>query len=239
MLVRRSRDESDAHEPAASVAPGPADSSLLPAEECRRLALAQADPAAFRWFYDQYGPGILLFLRGLVRDHGVAEELHARVFAQALLGIDRYRWRGAPYGAYLHRIAVNQAKSHWRSRRGRQFVEADADLPWPDPRADVLSGLITAAETRRLREAIAELPAADRTVLTMHYWESLSTVQIAATLGEPQGTIRARLKRARDKLERALAEESPPTAPKAGSEGRPGCLTTALQRRLGWQRGLG
>lgn len=208
-------------------------------EERRRLRLAMDDPEAFGWFYERYGASILLFLRSMVLDHHDAQDLHDRVFMRALLGLGRFHWRGTPYGAYLYRIAANEAASYWRSRHRRQYVDADAALPLADPRAGALSELITAEEAKRLREAIALMSEPDQIVLTMYYWEDWNTAQIAARLGTPQGTIQARLDRARDKLQRVLTKEAQPVVPAAAPEDPLKWLAKVLQRRLGFQRDHG
>lgn len=208
-------------------------------EERRRLELAQTDASAFEWFYRRYDVQILLFLRSLVGNHDDAQELHDKVFTRALLNLKSYRWRGHPYGSYLHRIAANEAMSYWRARRRRQFVDADGALPLPDPQASPLSRLITEEEVERLHKAIAALNEADQSVLTMYYWGGRNTAQIAADLGLPKGTIQARLDRARDKLEKVLIEKQPKAAPKVAPEGGIKWLANMLHRRLGWQRDLG
>lgn len=236
MAVRRSKDRSEPQAAAALVSEEAGERLRMLGEERRRLRLAAADSEAFGWFYERYGASILLFLRSMVPNHDDAQDLHDRVFVRALLSLERFQWRGMPYRAYLCRIAANEAAGYWRSRRGRQYVDADGDLPLPDPRANALSELIDAEEARRLREAIAVMSEPDQTVLRMYYWEERSTAQIAAELGAPRGTIQARLDRARDKLQRVLTREARPAVPAAAPEEPVRWLAKVWQRRFGLQR---
>jgi RNA polymerase sigma-70 factor (ECF subfamily) len=61
----------------------------------------------------------------------------------------------------------------------------------------------------RLREAIRELPRIYQTVIVLHYIEDQSTVEIAAILAIPAGTVRSRLHLARTILRRRLQKEFP------------------------------
>jgi RNA polymerase sigma-70 factor (ECF subfamily) len=204
-------------------------------EEEQRLKEAQADVEAFRWFYDRYFAQIMALVYGLVHDREDASEVTARVFCRALMSLRRYQWRGRPYGAYLHRIALNETVSYWRSERLRCHAHLEAIAPVAGTRRDALSELIWAEEEARVLDAISKLKLSDQTVLSMYYWEGLNTAEIASALRQPQGSVQARLKRARDKLEPTLAGEKQPagaakTAPVAASPLR--WLGIALQRRL-------
>ena len=239
MLARRSSAGSSSDEAAVVAAAEAEDRAELLREERHRLELAKADSNAFGWFFERYDVPVLLFLRSLVPNHDDAQELHDKAFLRALLSLGSYRWQGTLYGAYLHRIAANEAASYWRSRHRRQFVDADGAVPLLDRRADALDGLVSEEEARRLHRAIATLNEADQSVLTMYYWEGLNTAQIAVELEEPPGTIQARLKRARDKLERALTKKARREIPAVVPEDRIKWLATVLQRRLGLRRDLG
>jgi len=201
-------------------------------EEHRHLLAAQQDPAAFRWLYDRYYLRINLFLRGLVHDPALADDLTGAVFAQTLAALPRFRWRGVSYGAYLHEVALNEARGHWRKRsRWRPVAEEEA-APLADTRPDTLSALVTAEREQELRAAIARLGQADRTVLALHYWEELAVAEIAELLDEPQGTIQARLLRAREKLRRHLRQQELRGAHGPDGDSVPARFRREILRRL-------
>jgi hypothetical protein len=66
-------------------------------------------------------------------------------------------------------------------------------------------------EQRLLLEALRNIPVEQQVLLELHYWESFTTDEMAAVLGIPVGTVRGRLRRARELLEQAMARvaESP------------------------------
>jgi RNA polymerase sigma-70 factor (ECF subfamily) len=53
----------------------------------------------------------------------------------------------------------------------------------------------------RVREALRRLPVELQVVVELHYWEEQSTAEMAEVLEVPQGTVKSRLRRAREQLE--------------------------------------
>jgi RNA polymerase sigma-70 factor (ECF subfamily) len=97
---------------------------------------------------------------------------------------------------------ANTARSTFRAGRLGQRLAASFDLAAvPDP-----SSLHdSTVESRLVREALAELSAEDRELVTLIAWEGLTPTQAAAALGVPPGTARVRLHRARTRLRAALS----------------------------------
>ena len=97
-------------------------------------------------------------------------------------------------GAYLTRVLVNNCRSRLRSPR-RRDVPLWEDLPAAGP------------EERQELEELWQLPADDRAVIHLFYYEGLSTKEIAAAMKCREGTVRSRLTRARGRLRRLLEGE--------------------------------
>ncbi len=208
-----------------------------PTEERRRLKLAQRDPAEFRWFYEEYAQGIRRFLQRLVRDRDVADDLMTETFAKALRGLGHYKWTGVRFGAYLHRIAANEAASYWRQRARRPSIELESAPAVVDPRRDALESLVVAEQLEQVLIEVERLGKFDRQVIDLFYWQEMGVAEIAARMQKPVGTIKARLKRARDKLQVKLEAANRPRVPAAAAMGsKPRKWLTWLQLR---QRDLG
>lgn len=99
--------------------------------------------------------------------------------------------------AWLLRVTVNGCKSRLRS-------------PWRRRTAPLLDTYPAAGpEEQSLMETIGKLPAEDRTVLHLYYYEGYQTAEIAEMTGWREGTVRSRLTRARAKLGALLKGEEP------------------------------
>jgi len=134
----------------------------------------------------------------------------------------KHRFRGdCSFRGFLLGVARNCLLHHFRSRfRDRLDFDASrssvADL---DPRPSTLAA--RNAEQHRLFEAMRRIPVDLQIVLELHYWEDMGTRELATALELPQGTVKSRLRRAREALRQAL--ESPEAAlteasPAASSE---------------------
>ncbi|MCD7880523.1 MAG: RNA polymerase sigma factor [Clostridiales bacterium] len=95
--------------------------------------------------------------------------------------------------AWLLTVTRNGCISRLRSK-SRQNLPLETDIPTPGP------------EEREEIEELFRLPAEDRAVIHLYYYEGWSTGEIARMTGAKEGTVRSRLSRARGKL-RALLEE--------------------------------
>jgi RNA polymerase sigma-70 factor (ECF subfamily) len=110
--------------------------------------------------------------------------------------------------AWLYRVAVNLVRSRWRRLRvGRRVTARLAagvgrldDPPAPSGPAQVDARLLLLAALRRL-------PFEQREALALHYLADLPVADVAARVGAPVGTVKARLSRGRDALARFLAED--------------------------------
>ena len=97
--------------------------------------------------------------------------------------------------AWLLRVTVNGCKSRLRS-------------PWRRRTAPLLDSYpASGPEEQSLMEAIGALPARDRAVLHLYYYEGYQTAEIAEMTGWREGTVRSRLTRARAKLGALLKGE--------------------------------
>lgn len=103
--------------------------------------------------------------------------------------------------AWLRTVAVNVARSRWRRMRRFDGLSGRADQP-----AQVDPGLGLSPDRVALMAAIRGLPLAQRTVIALFYFADLPVTDIAETLRVPEGTVKARLARARARLGELLTE---------------------------------
>src|SRR5205809_741495 len=77
------------------------------ADERRLIEAAQRDRAHFADIYEKYFELVYAYVVRRVRERTAAEDLTAEVFRKALENLPRYKWTGAPFAAWLFRIASN------------------------------------------------------------------------------------------------------------------------------------
>lgn len=131
------------------------------------------------------------------RDRSRAEDLAQEAFVLAYRNLRQ--WRGdAAFSTWLFVVATNHYRSALR-RIPLQIVPLDAVA---EPRAP--SAAPDDDEARRVRRAIDTLPATYREAVTLYYFQEMNVSAAAASLSIPEGTLKARLSRARDLLRRKL-----------------------------------
>lgn len=116
------------------------------------------------------------------------------------------RVRGdVPFRAFLLGVARNCLLHHFRSRyRDRlEFDSSRSSVADLDPRPSTLAA--RNAEQAQLLAAMRQIPLDLQVVLELHYWEELGTRELAVALEIPQGTVKSRLRRAREALREVLA----------------------------------
>jgi RNA polymerase sigma-70 factor (ECF subfamily) len=115
------------------------------------------------------------------------------------------------FDAWFGRVHVNACRAELR-RRKRTAVR-EISIPRDDdgraePAAPGFALDDRTAGADVFDRAFARLSVDDRAVLVLHHLQERPVAEIAAALGKPEGTIKARLSRARAALESALAKES-------------------------------
>ncbi len=104
-------------------------SQTAEADERLLIEAAQRDPARFAELYDLYFDRIYAYVAWRTASRDEAEDMVSEVFHKALANLRRFEWRGAPFSAWLYRIAANEITDHVE-RVGREHAIA------PPPEAE-------------------------------------------------------------------------------------------------------
>lgn len=121
----------------------------------------------------------------LTGDHGMAEDLTQEAFVRLARRFVHLRAPGAA-GAYLRRIVVNLANSHFRRIRvEREYVRRQAAEPKPAPwEVDLI-------ERDAMHRALLRLTPRQRAAVVLRFYEDLSERQTAGLLGCRPGTVKS------------------------------------------------
>jgi RNA polymerase sigma-70 factor (ECF subfamily) len=173
-------------------------------------------------------PRLRLYALSLTRDRDRAEDLVQETVVKALAGQKSFR-PGSSFSAWIYRIERNEFISGLRRLRPAVTIDDDIcnTLSHP-PHQD--SGLVV----QEFLTAFGTLPVAQREALVLSVVDGQSYAQIARHAGMSVGTIKSRVSRARDRLERLLLDEEAAKQPPAGSNARVSRNSTASRElRLG------
>jgi RNA polymerase sigma-70 factor (ECF subfamily) len=182
------------------------------------LSLVQRVQRGERSAYDllviKYQHKVVKLVMRYLRDPADAEDVAQEAFMKAYRALPQFRGDSAFY-TWLYRIAINTAKNALAAR-DRNPVSYELDTHNGDDSTDMVSrlkdpetpeGLALTEEIRNtVNAAIDALPEDLRTAIVLRELEGLSYEEIAVSMDCPVGTVRSRIFRAREAIDRSLRE---------------------------------
>ena len=160
------------------------------------------DAAAGSELFDRHFDSLFRFLRNKVANDPA--DLVQSVFLSCVESRDSFRGESS-FRTYLFSVARKKLYKHYRDRKpGADFgVTSLADMgPTPSRLVDKRVG------DRLLLEALRAIPLELQIALELHYWEQLPGPEIARVLDIAEGTVRSRLRRAKEALEAKMKQLS-------------------------------
>ncbi len=171
----------------------------------------QGDKSAFDTLVLKYQIKIIKLISRYIRDHSEVQDVAQEAFIKAYRALPRFRGDSAFY-TWLYRIAINTAKNHLVAR-GRRMPSVDIDAQEAEQfeGAEGLREYATPEQVALKDEiettiflAMEQLPDDLRTAITLREIEGLSYEDIAEAMECPVGTVRSRIFRAREAIDKKL-----------------------------------
>jgi RNA polymerase sigma-70 factor, ECF subfamily len=174
----------------------------------------RGDKSAFDLLVRKYQHKVVKLVLRYVRNPAEAEDIAQEAFIKAYRALPQFRGDSAFY-TWMYRIAINTAKNSLASR-DRSPIAYDLDLTDPeeshsvqtrlqDP--DTPEGMALTEEIRGIvNSAIEALPEELKTAIVLRELDGLSYEEIAAAMECPVGTVRSRIFRAREAIDKRLRE---------------------------------
>lgn len=167
-------------------------------------ASLNGEEEAYARLVRRYEKPITGLLWRFTRDPAQCEELVQQVFVEAYFSLKTYRG-DAPLLHWLRRIATRTGYRFWRART-KEPVEAALPEDFLEQVEAADDDEIDPAEAATVLHALlARLPADDRLVLTLMYFEDIGTKDIAERMGWSRAKVKTQALRARRKI-REIAE---------------------------------
>lgn len=176
-------------------------------EERRLVEAAQREPACFIEIYETHFNLVYAYVARRVRHRAETEDLTADVFRRALQSLPRFKWTGAPFAAWLFRIASNLIAD--RAKRNAKEEPASSGDALPSNRrlqthGEQQTDLEECERRAELFTLVDELPDDQRRVVVMRFAEEKSIGEIAGELGRSQGAVKQLQFRALENLRKRI-----------------------------------
>ncbi len=181
-------------------------------DEVLMAAYRAGDRAAFDALFSRYAPRLRQTLSRRINRRDDVADLVQQTFLQLHRARADFR-EGAKLRPWLYTIALNLARQYFR-RKGRR---PETGLGEVEPAERGQEGdPERPAVARELHEALAALPAAQREVIELHWFEGLPFKEVAQVVGASESAVKVRAHRGYEKLRARLVD---PAVTKAGARG--------------------
>src|SRR5439155_17339105 len=188
------------------------------ADERLLVEAAQRDASRFAALYENDFEVVYAYVARRVRDRAATEDLTSEVFHKALASLPRFKWTGAPFAAWLLRIAANMIAD--RAKR----VAREGNVPFNESEPSLTLGLVPHRASRPPQTQQTDLEDAERRalvlrlvdelvddqhrVLVMRFAEEKSIREIAGELDRSEGAVKQLQFRALESLREKLTRAS-------------------------------
>lgn len=175
------------------------------------IRVQQGDKRAFDLLVLKYQHKIASVVQRYIRDHAEVQDVVQEAFIKAYRALDSFRGDSAFY-TWMYRIAINAAKNHLISK-GRRPPSSDIDINDADHHAGTEqlqevdtpeSSLFCDQLQSAIESAVEQLPEDLRAAITLREIEGLSYEEIADVMECPVGTVRSRIFRAREAIDKVI-----------------------------------
>lgn len=164
------------------------------------------NPAAYGELYAQHMDAIYRYIHKRVNENGEAEDLTQTVFIKAWQALRDYKPTGAPFRAWLYRIAHNAVVDYYRTQRDPLLWD---DLAWmTDPHSTPENRLLDTERQETVRNAIAKLRPTYQAVIVRRFLHNMDYAETAAALDSQVNHVRVLQHRALEALRQVLTQES-------------------------------
>lgn len=182
-------------------------------------AYVAGEAAAFRVIFERYAP---LLLRAMLRELYVREEANDLV-QQTFLQLHRARAdfdAGQKLKPWVFTIAMNLKREYFRrkKRRPERSLEAQVGL---DPAVGALGAARVEAQ-RTLARVMGNLPADQREVIQLHWFDGLDFPEVAQVVGASVSAVKVRAHRGYVRLRQALGDDADLPPLEGGPAGKRG-----------------
>jgi RNA polymerase sigma-70 factor (ECF subfamily) len=184
-------------------------------------AYVAGDAAAFRVLFERYAP---LLMRAMLRELYVREEASDLV-QQTFLQLHRARLDfdlTQKLKPWIFTIAMNLKREYFRRKKRRPERSLDAE-PGAEPAVGAL-GADRVEARRTLARVLADLPADQREVIELHWFDELEFPEVAQVVGASVSAVKVRAHRGYVRLRQALGDgvDWPPLEPlgERGNQGK-------------------
>ena len=170
----------------------------------------KGDKKAYEVIVLQYQDRLVFSVYKFLKDYELAQDIAQEAFVKAFKNIEKFRGDSSFY-TWIYRIAINTAKNLLSSKARSSEVYDDEIMELKLSESAVTTenpeNILEAEELRsKMMDAIQSLPDDIRTTLSLREFDGLSYEEIAKVQNCPIGTVRSRIHKGREILDKTFSK---------------------------------
>lgn len=184
--------------------------------EAKLIQKIKAHPEEFGQVYDTYYALLFNYCYKRLSDFDTAKDICSETFLKAFLNIHKFNYRGISLRSWLYKIASNEIKLYYRSKKYRPSILSEIkyenlseltlhQASLLEEKANAEAELEKHEQFIKVQTALLQIPLKYQEVISLKYFEGLKIKEISEVLNKPQGTIKSLLSRGLNLLKEKLA----------------------------------
>lgn len=175
-------------------------------QELKIIEAAKKDPRRFSPLYDAYYKPIFLYVYKRVDSEEATADITSQVFLKAITNIQKYKFQGVPFSAWLFRIATNEINQFFRKTKKQRAVSID--IPGVEMLMKEMDEPVdNTAHIKVLISCLNLLKEVEVQLLEMRFFEQMSFKEISDILGITENNAKVKAYRVVEKLRKIINEQ--------------------------------
>jgi len=158
------------------------------------VAIGRFDESALAELYDRHGGAIFALSRRLLNNRTLAEEVTQEIFLRLWNRPARFDPDRGTLRAFLLADTHGRSIDLLRSEAARRDRETKDGRLAPTPTFDLESEVLSNVQAEQVRNALADLTDVERRAIELAYFGGYTYREVAEQLGEPEGTVKSRIR---------------------------------------------
>ncbi len=173
--------------------------------ERKIIEQAKADPDRFAPLYEAYFYQVFTFCHRRVGDQELASDLCSQTFLKALINLRSYQFTGAPFVAWLLRIASNEINQYFR--KSKRVTEVSLNEQHLQRLSEEVSVRNTEQNRVRLIKVLNELPLEESQLIELRFFEQYSFASIASLYNITEANAKMKVYRILKRMKQSIITE--------------------------------
>jgi len=171
------------------------------------LGVVRRDQSALARIYSRLGNAVYGLSRQVLKDEGLAQDVTQEIFLRLWNEPQRFDPQRGSLRSCLLREAHSRSIEKVRAEEARRQRESRSEFRDRPVHRDTEDDVITSLTSTEVRNALSQLPDAERSAIVLAYYGGHSYREVASVLGAPEGTIKSRIRSGLLKLSSLLGDE--------------------------------